>query len=240
MIEAYMRDKTHGQGFSYGKYRALEKTHDFGTMACMKQIVNIQDIRERIEVEMKAKGFSSRKLALTAGLAQTAIRDVMQRIDNPTIGTLVKIAEALDMSFDHLTSGAHVPLVGQIGAGGEIALFNEAAENFEMVLRPPLLLGPVMALEVQGDSMLPKYDPGDIIYVTRAHDGVLPQYMGRHCAVHLDDGGTYLKILSAGTVAGKYTLRSLNAADMENVEVIWASPVLFTMPRSARLQADRH
>ena len=30
---------------------------------------------------------------------------------------------------------------------------------------------------------------------------------------------------------GRFTLRSLNAADMENVEVIWAAPVLFVMPK---------
>jgi hypothetical protein len=30
---------------------------------------------------------------------------------------------------------------------------------------------------------------------------------------------------------GVYTLRSLNAEDMTDVEVVWASPVLFVMPK---------
>lgn len=216
-----------------GKLLAYEKSQIFRNVLGMPNIINIQEIRERIEAAMEAKGFSPRGLSLKAGLSSTAVRDVLHRTDNPGVGTLVRIAEALDMSFEHLTGGAHVPLVGKIGAGGEVALFDETGD-FEMVLRPPLTLGPVMALEVQGDSMLPKYDPGDIVYVCREHDGVLPAYLGRHCAVHLTDGGTYLKILSPGTEVGRYTLRSLNAADMENVEVLWASPVLFTMPRSAR------
>jgi phage repressor protein C with HTH and peptisase S24 domain len=88
-----------------------------------------------------------------------------------------------------------------------------------------------MALEVSGSSMLPKYESGDIIYVRRDHEGVLPSYIGKYCAIRTADGGTYLKILAAGTEPGRYTLRSLNAEDMTNVEVLWASPVLFVMPR---------
>lgn len=119
--------------------------------------------------------------------------------------------------------------MGEIGAGGMVAYFKEDLE-LEYVERPPLAPGPLMALVVRGDSMLPKYEAGDIIYVRRDHDGVLPIYVGRYCAVHLTDGGTYLKILAPGTEPGKFTLRSLNAADMPNCEVVWAAPVLFVKP----------
>jgi len=94
-----------------------------------------------------------------------------------------------------------------------------------------------MALVVCGDSMLPKYEPGDVIYIRRDHDGVLPAYLNRYCAVHLSDGGTYLKILAPGSAANRYTLRSLNAADMVDVEVTWAAPVLFVMPALTRHEA---
>lgn len=87
-----------------------------------------------------------------------------------------------------------------------------------------------MALQVVGSSMLPKYEHGDVVYVRRDHDGILPNYMGRYCAVRTSEGGTFLKILSSGSEPERYTLRSLNAPDMENVEVTWASPVLFVMP----------
>ena len=80
--------------------------------------------------------------------------------------------------------------------------------------------------------MLPKYEEGEIIYVRKDHDGILPAYIGKHCAVHLTDGGTYLKILAHGTEPNRFTLRSLNAADMENVEVVWASPVQFVTPKN--------
>jgi repressor LexA len=179
---------------------------------------------------MKAKGFSRRGLATKAGIGQTSVRDLLEKTDNPGIGTLHKIAEALEMPFEEISGAERVPLLGEIGAGGAVAYFKDDHE-FETVPRPPLATGRMMALQVMGESMLPKYEPGDIVYVRRDHEGILPAYLGRYCAVHLADGGTYLKILAAGSVIERYTLRSLNAADMENVEVIWASPVSFVMPR---------
>ena len=196
---------------------------------------NIQAIRDHIEAEMTAKGFSRRSLSTAAGLSQTAVRDVLDRTENPGIGTLHRIAEALQIPVESITGSGGVELAGEIGAGGIVAYFKEDHE-FESVPRPPLAPGPLMALRVRGESMLPKYEPGDVVYIRRDHDGVLPAYLGRYCAVHLSDGGTYLKILSAGSQAGRYTLRSLNAADMVDVEVVWASPVLYVMQAAMNLE----
>jgi transcriptional regulator with XRE-family HTH domain len=214
--------------------RAIFRQSRGGALVCdmsrMGSELNIDAIRARIAAEMKAKGFSRRGLAQKAGMGQTSVRDVLERTPNPGIGTLYRIAEALEVPFESINGTDQVPLLGQIGAGGAIAYFNEDAE-MEFVPRPPLAPGRLMALSVIGESMLPKYEPGDVIYVRRDHEGVLPQYLGRYCAVHLSDGGTYLKILAPGSAPERYTLRSLNAADIGNVEVIWASPVLFVMPR---------
>lgn len=187
---------------------------------------------------MTEKGFSRRSLSKAAQLSESAVRDVLMRTDNPGIGTLRKIAEVLEMPVDQLTGAAlMVPILGKVGAGGEVIFMAEPdlevayPDDFPTVPRPPMIAGRLMALEVSGASMLPKYEDGDVIYVRRDHDGVLPRYLGRYCAVRTGDGGTWLKILSPGSQAGRYTLRSLNAPDMENVEVEWASPVLFVMPK---------
>lgn len=192
---------------------------------------NIQALRDTILREMEEKGFSRRGLSLKAGVSESTVKDVLKDTANPGIGTLHKIAEALQLPVESIIGSEGVPLLGTIGAGGAIAYFKDDHE-VESVPRPPLAAGPLMALQVLGESMLPKYEPGDVIYVRREHEGVLPQYLNKYCAVHVSDGGTYLKILAAGTQPERYTLRSLNAADMENVEVIWAAPVLFVMPKS--------
>ena len=198
----------------------------------------VEAIRATIEREMKAKGFSRRSLSMKAGLSESAVRDLLDRTPNPGIGTLRKIAEAMEMPIDALTGEpATVPILGEIGAGGEVLFRRDPddegnVEDYDTVPRPPLTYGRLMALRVVGSSMLPKYEEGEIIYVARDHDGVLPTYIGRYCAVRTGEGGTFLKILAAGSEADRYTLRSLNAPDMSNVEVTWASPVLFVMPRS--------
>lgn len=205
---------------------------------------DINRIRSEIERAMKAKGFSRRSLSKAAELSESAVRDVLSRTGNPGIGTLRKIAEALEMPVDQLTgAGLRVPVLGNIGAGGEVIFATDPErevndlDNLPSVPRPPLVSGRLMALRVVGASMLPKYEDGDVIYVRRDHEGILPTYLGRYCAVRTAEGGTYLKILSPGSEAGRYTLRSLNAPDMENVEVQWAAPVLFVMPKQAENDA---
>lgn len=200
----------------------------------------IEEIRAAIEEAMRAKGFSRRSLSTAAGLSESAVRDLLTRTDNPGISTLRRVAEALEMPFDKITgAAATVPVLGNIGAGGEVLFVADPdAELFDLpafpsVPRPPLATGRLMALAVVGSSMLPKYEDGDIVYVRRDHDGLLPAYLNRYCAVRTSDGGTFLKILASGSEPERYTLRSLNAPDMENVEVVWASPVLFVMPKQA-------
>ncbi len=128
--------------------------------------------------------------------------------------------------------GEQVPVVGRIGAGGSIVYDDLGFE--EMVPRPPETTGELIGLEVHGDSMLPKFDPGDIIYISRDNDGVDPQDIGAVCACRLVTGETYLKQLVKGSRVGVYTLRSYNAVDMEDCELAWATPIRAITPKFAR------
>jgi repressor LexA len=203
-------------------------------------VTDIGAIRELIEREMATKGFSRRSLSKAADLSESAVRDLLTRTDNPGISTLRKVAEALEMPVDALTgAGLRVPVLGKVGAGGEV-LFSidpdaelNLADECETVPRPPLVAGRLMALEVVGSSMLPKYEAGEVIYVAVPNGAghVPPEAIGSYCAIRTADGGTYLKVLSRGSSDRLFTLRSLNAPDMEDVEVIWASRVLFVMPK---------
>jgi SOS-response transcriptional repressor LexA len=198
----------------------------------MPELFDIQSVRAAVQRQMDRVGIKRKPLAQRSGLGETAIRDLF----NPErkfvrADTLVKLAEYFETTVDELSGREPVPLLGNIGAGGAILFLED--EEPEIVPRPAFTPGKLMALRVVGDSMLPRYDDGDVIYVRRDHEGVLPEYLGDYCAVHTSDGGTYLKILSPGTQSGRYTLRSLNATDMENVEVVWASPVEGVLPRRA-------
>lgn len=198
----------------------------------MAEGFDIEAVRAAVERHMKRVGIARKPLAQKSGLGETAIRDLFNPVRKfVRADTLVKLADYFQTTVDDMTGRDLIPLAGKIGAGGSI-IFEEEAEP-EFMPRPAFTPGRLMALQVVGDSMLPKYEAGDVIYVRRDHEGVLPEYVGDYCAVHLADGGTFLKILAPGSKPNRYTLRSLNAADMENVEVIWASPVENVMPRRA-------
>lgn len=199
----------------------------------MSEVFDIQEVRAALARHMAARNIKRKPLAKQAGLGETAIRDIFDAKRNDVYAsTLVKLAEFFDVPIDDLAGRDPVLLVGKIGAGGAI-LFEEHDEP-RVVSRPPAAAGKLVALEVHGDSMFPRYDEGDIIYIKRDHDGVLAEYIGEHCAIHLADGGTFLKVLEEGSEEGRFTLHSHNAAPIKNVEVIWASPVLFVMPRRSR------
>jgi phage repressor protein C with HTH and peptisase S24 domain len=191
-----------------------------------QSVVDLAEVREARRRVMKDRNIAAKRLSKVAGLGETAVRDILEKGVEPRVGTLIKIADALDVPASSLF-GSQVPVLGKIGAGGSV-LFEQADEP-ELVDRPPGAVGKLMALRVAGDSMFPVYRDRDVIYVARDHEGVLPQYLGEECAVHTQDGGTYLKTLTLGSETNRYTLRSFNAPDMENVEVVWATPVLFVM-----------
>jgi SOS-response transcriptional repressor LexA len=196
-------------------------------------VVDMQAIRAALERAMERKGIKPKRLAMAAGLGETAVRDILKMdTSDVKVGTLVRLASVLDCDLKDLLGAPRVPVAGYIGAGGTV-IFEELHDE-EPVLRPPAISGPVIALQVRGDSMFPKYESGDIIYIQRQHGGVLPEYIGEYCAVRLKDGSTFLKKLAFGSKEGLFTLVSLNAADMVDVEVEWATPVLFVMPRRSR------
>lgn len=197
----------------------------------MAEVVNINEIRAALRRAMDAKKMKAKTLSKAAGLNDTAVRDLMEKVDDPRVGTLIKLADALEIPASSLF-GNQVPVLGRVGAGGSV-LFEET-DDPQMVDRPPGAVGRLMALKVTGDSMFPVYRDGDIVYVARDHEGVLPDYIGEECVVHTYEGGTFLKTLEMGSKPNRFHLHSFNAPAMENVELVWASKVEFVMKRRKR------
>ena len=191
---------------------------------------------------MDRKGIKPTTLSQRIGSSKTLVKDLLTKTGDVQFGTLRKLAGALDVAIADLLALPRVPIVGKIGAGGSVAFLalqdDEQADADETVLRPPGISGKLVALVVEGSSMLPKYKDGDVLYIQRTHEGVLEDDIGDDCAVRLKGGETYVKQLVRGSEPERWTLRSLNAPDMENVEVEWATRVLFIMPRRSREMMD--
>lgn len=192
---------------------------------------------------MDQKGVKPTTLSQRISSSKTLVKDLLTKVGDVQVGTLRKLAGALDVELGDLLALPRVPIVGKIGAGGSVVFVavqdDEQVDPEDTVLRPPGISGKLVALEVEGSSMLPKYHDGDILYIQRNHEGILEEDIGDDCAVRLKSGETYVKQLVRGSEPERFTLRSLNAPDMENVEVEWATRVLFIMPRRSREMLDQ-
>lgn len=223
-------DLSHSQGVIWRVYPPPAEPCDIPPMG---EHLDMASIRAALERAMEKRGIKPKRLSKVAGLGETAVRDIMAPDSQDVkVGTLVKLAGVLDCDLEDLLGAPRVPLVGYIGAGGTV-IYEDMGSD-ETVLRPPSISGAVIALEVRGESMLPKYEPGDVVYIQRQHEGILPSYIGQYCAIRLWSGETYIKRLAYGSREGLFTLQSLNAADLVDVEVEWATPVLFIMPFVSR------
>ncbi|RWR31338.1 XRE family transcriptional regulator [Sinirhodobacter populi] len=121
-----------------------------------------------------------------------------------------------------------LPFVGYVGAGAEVFPIDDGGCLDEM--DPPPGIGPeAVAVGVRGDSMFPRYMPGDVlIYDQQVY---LSQADGQECVVSLPDGRKYVKIVRAEP-DGTATLESFNAPPMRNLVVDWVAPIIW-VKRSA-------
>lgn len=119
------------------------------------------------------------------------------------------------------------PIVGYVGAGQKVIPYDDVSgsEHAETV-EAPTSIGKVVAVIVKGDSMLPTYREGDIIFY-RPHEGHPAPLIKKECVVRLKCGTTLVKILHKGSQKGLFTLYSYNAEPLIDQEIEWAGPVLW-------------
>lgn len=215
-----------------GLHTAFAKKLFSANLPAMGDVFDMEAFRANLRKAMEKKGIKPTTLSLAVGENRTLVKSIFERNGDIKIGTLSRLASVLDVSLDTLLSLPPVQIVGFIGAGGSI-VFEEFLSD-ESAPRPPAISGELEALVVRGDSMLPKYKDGDIIYIQKQHDGLLEDYIGEECAVRLVTGETYLKQLIRGSEPQRFTLLSLNAPPIEDVEVEWATPIAFILPARSR------
>lgn len=136
--------------------------------------------------------------------------------------------------------GGAAPVMGKIGAGALIDpdFDQSSSEGLYEVSLPFPATDDVIALVVDGESMAPKYDPGDIIVVRREQLRATNWYLGKLVAIRTEDGRRYLKKLFQGSVDGLYRLESLNADPIHNVSVQWVGEIFAIVPAIQAVRID--
>jgi repressor LexA len=187
------------------------------------------DVR-MIERGLAKPGKTKGGLAAAMGVRPGAVSEILAE------ARLIKASEIAPI-IDYLELNA-VPIMGRVGAGAAIAPEYEQVppEGLGDVQLPFPIAEETVAFEVVGDSMLPKYENGDVIVVYRDQRHPLSSFYGEEAAVRLKSGERYLKTIERGKTAHLVNLTSFNAKPIAGVKLEWIGEICVTLPRG---QIDR-
>src|SRR6202007_2211714 len=178
-------------------------------------------IERAFERTGKSKGGLARLLDVRPG----AISEILSGI------RLIKASEVqLIMEYLGLNS---VPIMGRVGAGAVIEPDHEQVppEGLGEIDLPFPIEEELVAFEVSGDSMLPKYENGDVIVCYREQRHPLSSFYGEEAGVKLKTGERYLKTIERGSSSGTVNLKSFNAKPINGVKLEWIGEICLTLPR---------
>ena len=149
----------------------------------------MKTIADRLRYARELKGWKQAQLAVAADVSQGTIGNIESGA-RQSRGSLPKIAKALGVSHDWLAEGEgemlptggrvepsnvtpapigtrRVPLISYVQAGCWTEATDPATvgDGFEYLLTDLELSGSAFALQIEGESMLPQFRPGDRVIV---------------------------------------------------------------------------
>ena len=183
---------------------------------------NLQIIEDRIMNIAKTMNLSKNKLLISANLNKSVF-DNMKKGQIPSVDKIHILADFLDVSTDYLLgrtdnpeiNKAPVPVqepkniikipfsVSKVSAGKGAYISDDYPEEIEIDANTYPKAD--FAVEITGDSMMPKYDSGDIVLVHKQ-----PALENGQIGIFMINGEGYIKKYHYED--GKYTLVSLNNA----------------------------
>ena len=127
-----------------------------------------------------------------------------------------------------------VRVIGRIGAGARIEPeVEQLPPDGLFEVRVPFPVPPESkAFEVQGDSMWPRYQAGDIIVCWQQFADPR-ELIGGEAVVQTIEGHRFLKHVMAGKKKATFDLRSHNAPEMFGVRLEWAARIGVIVPRGS-------
>ena len=184
-------------------------------------MLDVKMIERGLEKTGKSKG----GLAEAMGVRPGAVSELFSGI------RLIKASE-IEPIIEYLELNA-VPIMGRVGAGAVIEPEHEQVppEGLGEVRLPFPIAEETIAFEVSGNSMLPKYENGDIIVVFREQRHPVSSFYGEEAVVRLKTGERYLKTIERGKSPSQVNLTSFNAKPINGVKLEWIGEICLTLPK---------
>jgi len=184
-------------------------------------MLDVRMIERGLERPGKTKG----GLAMAMGVRPGAVSEILADARLIKASEIAPIIDYLELNL--------VPIMGRVGAGAVIEPEHEQVppEGLGEIELPFPIAEETVAFEVAGDSMLPKYENGDIIVVFREQRHPVSSFYGEEAAVRLKSGERYLKTIERGKSASLVNLTSFNAKPINGVRLEWIGEICVTLPR---------
>lgn len=182
---------------------------------------------DKVRALLRQPGWNQQRLAAQLGVSQSTVHRWLKGAE-PEGANRDSIAALYENALSAQDADKpQVQLQGYVGAGQAIYQFDEQGGGY--VDAPPEYSPATVAVEVKGDSMLPLYEDGTILYYSKI---LTPEQMlNRRCIARLADERVLVKTIRRGSETGLFTLVSLNAPDIEDVAIEWAAPIDWIKPR---------
>src|ERR1700688_1094318 len=157
----------------------------------MAAMLDIAMIERGLGKPGKTKG----GLAQVMGVRPGAVSEILSGLRLIKASEIAPIMEYLELNS--------VPIMGRVGAGAVIEPENEQVppEGLGEVQLPFPIAEETIAFEVVGDSMLPKYENGDIIVVYKEQRHPPASFYGEEAAVRLTTGELFFETIERGKSA---------------------------------------
>lgn len=202
----------------------------------------MSELSDRLRTARQMAGYDRPKDAVEAfGFTGPTYYQHEAGLRTPRRDATERYARAYRVDYNWLLTGAGeprpksklIPIVGYVGARAEVYPIDDHAkgDGLDMVDAPPGVAPNTVVVVVRGESMAPQYRDGTMLYYSQQLPPEDCLYDQNGAVVRLSDGRMMVKRILPGSQPGSYTLSSVNADDMIDVELEWAAPIDWVKPR---------